>query len=580
MSSLQLDLAGYVFGEKIADGGMASVYHGTQLSLHRPVAIKVLSQKMQAESVAREAFERESLIIAQLNHPNIIHIIDKGITSEGTPFFIMEYIDGQDLGRLMRSGEVPPMRRVEICLQICKALAYAHKNGVVHRDIKPANILVDKELNAKVLDFGIALYSEGDEPPDEATEVMGTLRYMAPELQQSTRMANTSSDIYSLGILMFELFTGQRPVVGQSIKEQGSKLPPRLERLIDSCLAIDPDGRPNSFMGVHNQLLQLLRGSHLNQRQAAKAKDAVDKKTFTLLDILSDSDHGSLYLFQENTTAAQVLVRKCERSTSAYEAGRKLAELSHPNIVRVHGVSKNERATIVVTDFLPGGSLQDRLIRPASLENFLPLARQICAGLSFAHKHDIYHRNLDASNVLFGDNGTVKITGFGIAHREDAEVGDTISSLSEARSKIAVNSPEKIDLFDCAVIFYRMLVGERPRWYLGRLQEGKAFMRLPEVLRLILVKMLGANARESFKSASEVAAQLEQLNEELTTLILPAAKPAVGVVKEKKKLLLLLLLVLFFLTLLNTSVLMILGLDNDIIQALRVSFRSLFQRGT
>ena len=576
MLGMQLDLAGYEFGEKIADGGMASVYHGTQLSLRRSVAIKVLSQKMQAESVAREAFERESLIIAQLNHPNIIHIIDKGITPEGTPYFIMEYVDGQDLSQVMRSGIVPPMRRVEICLQICKALAYAHKNGVVHRDIKPGNILVDKELNAKVLDFGIALYSEAGELAEESSEVMGTLRYMAPELQQSTRLANVKSDIYSLGILMFELFTGQLPMARKSVKEQGFKLPPRLERLIDACLAVDPDNRPDSFMDMHNQLLQLLRGSHLNQQQAAKAKETVDKKTFTLLDILSDSDRGSLYLFQENHTAAQVLVRKCERSTSAYEAGRKLAELSHPNVLRVHGVSKNERTTIVVTDFLAGGSLQERLIRPTSLENFLPLARQMCAGLSFAHKHDIYHRNLDASNVLFDDNGTVKLTGFGIAHGGEAEVSDTMTSLSEARNKIAPNSPEQLDLFDCAVIFYRMLVGERPRWYLGRLQEGKAFMRLPATLRFTLVKMLGANARETFQSVGEVAGLLEQLNEELATLILPVEQVKIGVVKEKKKLLLLLLLVLFFLTILNTSVLMIFGLDNEIIHALRVSLSELF----
>ncbi len=570
-----MDLAGYQFGEQIAEGGMATVYKGVQLSLHRPVAIKVLSRQMQAHDVALEAFERESLIIAQLNHPNIIHVIDKGMSAQGSPFFIMEYVDGQDLGALMREDVVPPMRRVEICLQICKALGFAHRNGIIHRDIKPGNVLVDGELNVKVVDFGIALLARKDvgDDVDSAQEVMGTLRYMAPELRKSISQANEKSDIYALGVLMFELFTRQLPQPGQTIENLGIKIPPRLQKLIDASLSEDPEQRPASVMVMHDQLLQLLRGAHLNPKQAAKAKNTLDKKTFTLLDILADNERGGLYLFQEKNTDAQVLVRKCNSPSPGYEVALKMAEVSHRHLVRVHGVSKNERAFIIVSDYMIGGSLQERLIRPLAPEDFLPIAQQICSGLQFAHQQNLFHGNLKADAVFFDESGAVKLGAFGLEDASKiADQGDAVSN--DLTGGVQLTGVQR-DIRDAGKLFYRILVGEEPRWYRGRLQQGKALMRVPEILRLTLIKMLGEDGGEGFLRMSAVSESLDTFNEELKTQILVQESVPEPVAQEKKKILLLLLLVLFFLTLLNTSVLVILELDNDIIQSLRESLRNL-----
>ncbi len=559
-----MELEGYRFAEPIAEGGMATVYRGEQLSLQRPVAIKVLNRQMQSQDVALEAFERESLIIARLNHPNIVHVIDKGLSESGTPYFVMEHVDGQDLSQLIRRADTAPMRRVEICLQICKAIAYAHKNGVIHRDIKPANILLDAEYNVKVADFGIALFSRAaSHHTREGGEVMGTLRYMAPELRESFGEANVQSDIYSLGVLMYEWFAGQLPQEGVTLAETAANLPPRLIQLIDACLKPDPQQRPHSLAYLQNQLLRLLKGSHLNSKQAENARATVDKKSFVLLDVLKDNEAGGLYLFQEKNSDAQVLVRKCALPAEGYEIAARLSELSHPNMVRVHGVSRNERAFIIVSDYMAGGNLEERLLQTVAVQDFLVQAEKICAALAYAHRHGVYHRYLRASSIVFDANGAVKVTGFGLPHLDESPPEKNLAEGIEG------------DLSAAGSLFYRMLIGELPRWYQGELQQGKAFMRLPAELRAVLVKLLGGEKNAHFGDFSQVAKALAAVNTELKTLVHAPEVVAEKEDQDKKKLLLLLLLVLFFLTLLNTSILVMFGLDNEIVQALRSSLANL-----
>ncbi|WP_461395447.1 serine/threonine-protein kinase, partial [Deferrisoma sp.] len=204
------EVGNYRIAGRIGQGGMATVYKGIQASLDRPVAIKVISKNLAEDPELRERFLRESHIIARLAHPNIIHVIDRGITRDGRPFFVMEYVEGTDLARWIREGGLDANRRLDLMTQVCKALAYAHKNGVVHRDIKPGNILVDLDGNARVLDFGIAQFAdealEGD--ATGAGVVMGTLAYMSPEQRVDSRAVTPASDIYSLGVVLYELFAG------------------------------------------------------------------------------------------------------------------------------------------------------------------------------------------------------------------------------------------------------------------------------------------------------------------------------------------------------------------------------------
>lgn len=153
-----MQLFGYTIGVPLGKGAMATVYLAEQLSLHRSVAIKVLDASLVEDPHVQSQFQQESLLVASLNHPNIIQVIDQGESDCGQPYFIMQYVKSVNLSAVLSRSDVAITRKLDIVMQICKALSYAHRNGVVHRDIKPANILVDYEGHVRVVDFGIAGY--------------------------------------------------------------------------------------------------------------------------------------------------------------------------------------------------------------------------------------------------------------------------------------------------------------------------------------------------------------------------------------------------------------------------------------
>jgi len=195
----QVNLDGYSGLSKIGEGGMAFIYRGIQDSLDRPVAIKILTNELEDHDEARHRFERESVIIARLNHPNIIHVIDRGINTDGLPYFVMEYIDGLDLSNAVQAMQLDHYNKMSIIIQLLKVLSYAHKNNVIHRDIKPDNILLDEDCNIKILGFGIAQFYDEKSQITERTlhgTVMGTYNYMPPEQRSSAGNVTAKSDIY------------------------------------------------------------------------------------------------------------------------------------------------------------------------------------------------------------------------------------------------------------------------------------------------------------------------------------------------------------------------------------------------
>jgi len=261
-------LDGYSNLIKIGEGGMAHVYRGIQDSLQRPVAIKLLINDLSFDEEARHRFERESYIIARLNHANIIHVIDRGINREEMPYFVMEYVEGIELSTAAKIRNISYSEKIDIIIQVLKALSYAHNNNVIHRDIKPDNILIDDDCNVKILDFGIAQFYEGKGKSGERTctgTIMGTYNYMSPEQRKSSENVSAQSELYSVGVVMYGLFTGKLPtgrypdpmVLNQDI-------PQELNALILKCLNTNPDDRPRSAEQLKTQLLALSKGAHLN----------------------------------------------------------------------------------------------------------------------------------------------------------------------------------------------------------------------------------------------------------------------------------------------------------------------------
>jgi len=246
-------LGGCRIEEELGRGGMGVVYKATQLSLERTVALKVLAERFSSSPQFLERFYQESRVLSELNHPNIVAIIDRGNEGE-TYYFLMEYVEGRRLDALIRQG-IECKELVEIARQICSALAYAHGRGVVHRDIKPGNIILNRERRVKVTDFGLAgLFGTETIESGEAglkAIVMGTPRYMSPEQRRAPLQVDGRSDIYSLGMVIYEMVAATVPEMDHPARRQGPSLvneraDPRLDPIVLKCLEPDPEKRYQS----------------------------------------------------------------------------------------------------------------------------------------------------------------------------------------------------------------------------------------------------------------------------------------------------------------------------------------------
>jgi len=239
-------ISGFRLEHILGAGAMAVVYKATQLSLNRLVALKILPEKFAENKTFVSRFDKESSALASLNHPNIVTIIDRG-REKKTYFFAMEYIDGHSLRQLMKR-DLPLQKFLKIMEQICGAMHYAHSRGVVHRDIKPSNIMLNSQGEVKIADFGLAgLMNEGREKAASASTPsrMGTRGYMAPEQIADPLDVDGRADIYSLGVLMYQILTrelpGPPPVIPPSALNDEAD--PRLDATVEKCLEFNREKR-------------------------------------------------------------------------------------------------------------------------------------------------------------------------------------------------------------------------------------------------------------------------------------------------------------------------------------------------
>jgi hypothetical protein len=240
-------------------GGMGEVYRADDLTLDQPVALKFLPDGVAVSDVRLAQFHNELRVARQVSHKNVCRLYDLG-DAEGRRFLTMEYVDGEDLSSsLRRFGRMPPDKAVQIARQLCAGVAAAHERGVLHRDLKPANVMLDGNGDVRITDFGIATAAA-----DAGAEIAGTPQYMAPELLRG-KPASIKSDLYALGLILFEVFTGTRVFQGKTVAELRRlhdtpiettpstivrDLDPAIERVILRCLERDPDKRPVSALTI------------------------------------------------------------------------------------------------------------------------------------------------------------------------------------------------------------------------------------------------------------------------------------------------------------------------------------------
>jgi beta-lactam-binding protein with PASTA domain/predicted Ser/Thr protein kinase len=262
----------YVIERKLGSGGMADVYLAEDQELGRRVALKLLDERHASDEQFVERFRREAQSAAGLNHPSIVSIFDRGY-AEGTYYIAMEYLDGRTLKELLvKNGPTPVPIAIDYARQILGALAFAHRNAIIHRDIKPHNIIVGGDGRVKVTDFGIA--RSGASQMTEAGSIVGTAQYLSPE-QARGAPVDPRSDLYSLGIVLYEMLTGKVPFTGDTpveiamkhlsqVPDPPSKLRPTvphdLDAIVMRALAKDPDQRYASAEEMDADLARVARG--------------------------------------------------------------------------------------------------------------------------------------------------------------------------------------------------------------------------------------------------------------------------------------------------------------------------------
>ena len=237
-------------------GGMGAVYKTRQRGLDRMVALKILPLQISAEPAFAERFAREARALARLNHPNVVTVFDLGQTGP-LYYFLMEFVDGINLRQMLQAGQVAPRDALNLILQICEALEYAHGEGVVHRDIKPENILIDKKGRAKIADFGLAKLlgvARQDLQLTMSNQVMGTMHYMAPEQIDKPLEVDHRADLYSLGVVFYEMLTGELPLGRFELPSRKSAVDSRLDELVLKILERNPKSRYQQAAEIRTEL--------------------------------------------------------------------------------------------------------------------------------------------------------------------------------------------------------------------------------------------------------------------------------------------------------------------------------------
>ncbi len=367
-------LLGRIFDEKyrldarLGGGGMGTVYRATHLLIDRPVAIKVLSQRFVGDETAQQRFRREARAAGRMQHPNAVNVTDFGATADGYLYIVMELLEGHTLREvLLRDAPIDVARAVSIMMQTCAAVAAAHEAGLIHRDLKPANIFIvqrpDTPAVVKVLDFGVAKFAveeQADEDYQTLTQVgalIGTPRYMSPEQCSGKGPVTPASDVYSLGIILYEMLSGAPPfnaetplaIAFRHVTEPPPRLPAsvpqRLRDIVERALTKEPTKRFANAEGLRQELLAAAETLGLEYRGSKSAPLSLE----TLRDSGAESPSGRLVIDLEKLRQVQAATQR--KQTAANDDGMNASpirrEISRLNIV-VAETEKRKRIYLAI----------------------------------------------------------------------------------------------------------------------------------------------------------------------------------------------------------------------------------------
>lgn len=404
----------------IGQGGMADVFMGIDPILNRKVAIKILRADLSTDAISILRFEREAQAAAALSHPNIVEIYDVG-DYKGHHYIVMEYVEGKTLKQVIRSrGPLVNEEAIDIMKQLCSAVAEAHARGIIHRDIKPQNVIVKADGSVKILDFGIAT-AKGSMQLTQANNVMGSVHYLAPELAKGEQ-ASPQSDIYALGIVLYEMLSGDVPFKADQavqialkhmreqmpdIRQMNSSVPQSVANIITRATAKNPEERYRSAREMLADVSTCLRSERLNERKLVVSQPKV------------------------KTSKAPQQAQPVTESTNT-------TNLTDTYTRRTQANPKNKKTPKIIIGIFAGVVVVG--IIAALLFTFLPKNSKVpsLVGLSISEAKDALSQEdleLDESNITYE---LTTDTDEGIILSSDPETGSEVSSGSSI--KVTVSS--------------------------------------------------------------------------------------------------------------------------------------------
>jgi len=527
--------------DQMSEDRLATSYLARDQVRNEMVVLKLIRPEITSKGQFLEGFRVEAEKLHNLTSPLALKALDWGDLEAG-PYVIFEYTSGNNLTDVCQAQrELPVEQALTIASQLGLCLAGAHARDLVHGDLRPDHILLTGDDQIRVTNFGLAraldlgrLVADGELKRDE---------YHAPELAAGAAI-DSRADLYSLGAILFEMLTGQRPASmdpGQRLSHLRADLPPEIDDLVARCLASEPDNRPQSAAEFLEGIDETRRAmSTAPARASFGIEEALAGHTlgaYRLVEKLGRGGMATVYKAYEPTLDRYVAVKVLPQHFAAdptfrtrfRREAKAIARLNHPNIVPVFNFGEAGDLTYIAMQYVEGGTLKETLGQPMGTERALKLALQIARALSYAHKRDVVHRDVKPANVLLAEGDWPLLSDFGLARMMSSSVQITQTGVGVGTP--AYMSPEqgqglkadgRSDIYSLGIMLYEMLTGAVPfqadtplavvlKHITAPLpMPSKINPNIPESVERIILKATAKEPDHRYKSADEMIESMEK----------------------------------------------------------------------